>query len=86
MEYVSILGRKVLSRPAENDGLIRYWLSRQGWRGPTNVKNGIIWVNDTVTASYLLDLLGSWDEDIPCPTVEVWGDDWSTNTTTGINV
>jgi hypothetical protein len=73
MEYVSVPGRRVLSRPGQNDGLIRSWLSRQGWRAPTHVKNGVVWVGDAARADYLTTLMARrWDEVIPQPTVGIW--------------
>lgn len=74
MEYVYTGGaRRVLSRPGDNDGLIMAWLSRQGWRAPTHVKNGVVWVGDAVRADYLTTLMARrWDEVIPQPTVGIW--------------
>jgi hypothetical protein len=64
---------RILSRPGENDGLIRYWLSRQGWRAPTHVKGGVIWVSDADRADYLTTLLARrWDEVCPQPTVGIY--------------
>ena len=72
MEYASV-GRAVLSRPMENDGLIRAWLSRQGWRVPTVVKRGVIWVRSEGHANDLTSLLNQrWDEVIPQPRVGIW--------------
>ena len=63
---------RILSRPGENDGLIRYWLSRQGWRG-ARVKDGVVWVRNEVQANYLTTLLARrWDEVCPQPTVGVY--------------
>lgn len=76
MEYVSVPGTRVLSRPGENDGLIRHWLSRQGWRAPTHVRDGVIWVGDSIRADYLTTLLARrWDEVIPQPKVGIYGED-----------
>lgn len=74
MEYIAFDGRCVLSRPGENDGLIRGWLSRQGWRAPTHVKDGCIYVSDAARANYLTTLLARrWDEAVPQPTVGIYG-------------
>ena len=71
MEYASVPGRRVLSRPGQNDGLIMAWLSRQGWRAPTHVKNGVIWVGDAARHDYLAHLLAhKWDEPCPRPFVD----------------
>jgi hypothetical protein len=48
---------RVLSRPGDNDGLIRAWLAWRGWRAPTHVKDNVIWVTDHVRALYLRDAL-----------------------------
>lgn len=68
-EYVSVRGRYVMSRPGENDGLIRAWLSRQGWR-VGHVKGGAVFVPSADHANYLTKLMArKWDEVIPQPTV-----------------
>jgi hypothetical protein len=73
MEYASVQGRRVLSRPGQNDGLIRSWLSRQGWRAPSVVKRGVIWVGSEGHANDVTSLMARrWDELIPQPTVGIW--------------
>jgi len=73
MEYVSVPGRRVLSRPGDNDGLIMAWLSRQGWRAPKHVKDGVIWVGSFGRANDVTSLLNRrWDEVVPQPTVGIW--------------
>jgi hypothetical protein len=63
---------RILSRPGECDGLIRYWLARQGWR-VGHVKDGVIWVPDAERADYLTTLLARrWDEVVPQPTVGIY--------------
>jgi hypothetical protein len=72
MQHASV-GRAVLSRPRENDGLIRAWLSRQGWRAPTVVKRGVIWVSSEGHANDVTSLLNRrWDEVILQPSVGIW--------------
>lgn len=64
---------RVYSQPGHNDGLIRYWLSRQGWR-VGHVKNGTVWVPTATHADYLTTLMArQWHEVIPQPTVGIYG-------------
>lgn len=71
-EYASVAGRRVLSRLGENDGLIRAWLSRQGWR-VGYVKSGVVWVPTATHADYLTTLMArKWDEVIPQPSVGIY--------------
>lgn len=54
------------------DGLIRHWLSVQGWR-VGHVKNGVICLPSVVHAEYIEDLLQrKWFPDAPKPLVGVY--------------
>ena len=54
------------------DGLIRYWLSLQGWR-VGHVQNGVIHLPSQVHADYITELLASrWFTDAPMPLVGVY--------------
>lgn len=65
---------RVYSQPGQNDGLIRYWLSRQGWR-VGHVKGGTVWVPTATHADYLTTLMArQWNEVIPQPTVGIYGE------------
>ena len=76
MEYVHTGGaRRVLSRPGQNDGLIRAWLSEQGWR-VGHVKNGVICLPTAVHADYIETLLeDKWFPDVPRPLVGVYSEE-----------
>jgi hypothetical protein len=69
---------RILSRPGEIDGLVRAWLAWRGWRAPTHVRDGVIWVGDRIRGEYLLDALdrtwSDWGNGAPRPTV-----DWPRN-------
>ena len=73
MEYVHTGGaRRVLSRPGQNDGLIRAWLSEQGWR-VGHVKDGTVFVPSEDHADYLTTLMArKWQEVIPQPRVGIY--------------
>jgi hypothetical protein len=44
-----------------DDAVIRAWLAGLGWRAPTHVKDGIMWVGDAARGEYLSSLVDrSW--------------------------
>jgi hypothetical protein len=54
------------------DGLIRYWLSLQGWR-VGHVQNGVIHLPSQVHADYITELLARrWFPEAPMPLVGVY--------------
>lgn len=65
---------RVLSHPTQNDGLIRYWLARNGWR-VGHVKDGVVWVPTVDHANYLTSMFAvGWIELAPQPKVGVYSD------------
>lgn len=65
---------RVYSAPGQIDGLVRAWLAWRGWRAPTHVRDGVIWVGDESRGEYLLDALdqtwSDWGNGAPRPSVD----------------
>lgn len=62
-------------RPKPGDGLIRSWLSMQGWR-VGDVKNGVIRLPTVVHAEYMQDMVArKWFPDVPPPQVGVYSEE-----------
>lgn len=54
------------------DGLIRYWLSLQGWR-VGHVHGGVIYLPSQVHADYITEMLAiRWFPEAPMPLVGVY--------------
>jgi hypothetical protein len=63
------LGRK------PDDAVIREWLASVGWRAPTYVKDGIMWVGDAARGEYLNSLVArSWVGTFRPPAVGIRGE------------
>jgi len=53
-----------------SDAVIRGWLATIGWRAPTYVKNGVMWVTGEARAEYLNSLVAEkWVGNSRPPTV-----------------